>query len=88
MCDKIQSGKLRKTTFTAELVKVCSTILVNSIENNDEDFIKMYFEYSKRSGGGAVESVCLLGNDKATVTFKDHKGNSVLCSLCTWIQEF
>ena len=80
MCEKIQSKKLKKNSFTAELVKVCSTILVNSIEigNDDEEIIKMYFE-SKKSGGGTVESVCLLGNAKATVTFQDHRGNALCC---------
>ena len=73
MCDKIKSFKTKKATFIATLVKVSRTILVKHIKDADEELIQLYFE-SKRSGGGRVEKVRLIDDDKAEVTFADHKG--------------
>lgn len=76
MCDKIQSNKLKHATFTAELVEISSSILVQNIECEDfydEEFIMLYFS-SKKSGGRNVKEVCLVGNGKAIVTFADSEG--------------
>ena len=90
MCSKIREKKLKSGTLDAELVKMCSSILVHNIDNSDrydEDFITLYFNSSKKSGGGGVEKVCLLGSGKAMVTFEDPKGNDSLIKICSMINK-
>lgn len=84
MCRKIQNQKVKKVTFTAELVKVSGAILVDNVGYMDEDLIKLYFE-SAKSGGGDVEKVDVISNQKAIVTFKDHKGNPIFHTSCVLV---
>ncbi len=74
MCVKIQDNKIRGVQLTAELVEVCSRILVCNIEEDDydEDFISLYF--NEECGESGVKEVNLIGDGKAIVTFMDING--------------
>lgn len=75
MCDKIESINIKQTTLTAELVKISSCVMVHNIERDREDIedLKFYFSH-KKSGGGDVEDIRLIGNGKAVIVFADPKG--------------
>lgn len=84
MISKIGSKSLKGVTVQAELCKVASSIRVRNVTKHyDEDYFEMYFESSKRSGGGDVASIQLLGNGEAIVTFKDPKGMVTCKTTCT-----
>lgn len=78
MMTKLESKPLKNVTFQAELYNICHSIRVRGITKNyDEEVLSMYFENPKRSGGGDVEAVELLGDGEAIVTFQDSKGEVV-----------
>lgn len=75
ICSKI--GSIEVEPFTAELVKLSTSVLVHNINSDyaNEAFLKFYFEESKSGAGrGAVEDVHLMGNGSAIITFTDSKG--------------
>ena len=77
MCGKLQSAKIKKTTLRAELVEISSSILVENIECSDddaEDFLSLYFNDVRKSGGTDVKDVHIIENGRAIVTFTDPKG--------------
>ena len=75
MITKLQSEKLKETTLSAKLCRVCRSIRISGIvERYDQLFLRIYFEKGELSGGGEVEKVDLLGEGVAIVTFKDPKG--------------
>ena len=80
MCEKINSNKLKQATLTAQLVKVSCSVLVKNIQSADvdEEFLELYFNNSKLSGGCNVQDVQLIGGGMAVITFEDHKGSYVL----------
>lgn len=85
---RIASRPLKGVTIQAQLCKISSSIRIRNISNHyDDEFIPMYFESRKRSGGGDVASFELLGNGEAVVTFKDPEGITKI-SKFTLIQNF
>ena len=75
MTSKIASKTLKGVYLQAELCKVTNTIRVREVTKNYYDeFFQLYFENPKKSGGGKVTSINLLGNGEATVTFQDPRG--------------
>ena len=76
MIAKIGGSKpLKGVKLEAELCRIASSIRISNISKHyDEEFIQMYFESQKKSGGGEVTSVELLGNGVAVVAFEDPKG--------------
>ena len=54
----------------------------NITEHYNEEFLKNYFENTKRSGGDEVVSVDLFGNGEAKVMFKDIKGIFIVDVSC------
>ena len=76
MCEKINSNQLKQATLTAQLVKFCCSVLVKNIESADvdEEFLELYFNNSKLSGGCNVQDVKLIGGGMAVITFEDYKG--------------
>ena len=75
MITKLESKPLKQTSFRGELYEVCRSVRVREITKNyDESFLELYFESTKKSGGGEVEAVELLGDGEAVITFKDSKG--------------
>ena len=76
--EKIQSNSLKRSQpvyIRAELCKVTNTIRIRNIVNRyDEDFLSMYFSSRSRSGGDQVETVHLLGNGEAIITFTNPRG--------------
>ena len=54
---------------------------VNNIVSTlcNEKFLKMYFGNQEMSGGGAVDSVTVLGETEAVVTFEDLAGMYYSC---------
>ena len=78
MIAKLKSKPLKSACIEAELCQVTSSIRVSNItQRYEEDFIQMYFENPRKSGGGEVTSVELLGNGEAVVTFNDPKGKKL-----------
>ncbi len=78
MISSILEKPLRKAKVEAELYKVCSSIQISNVtrsDHYDDDFLSLYFE-SKNSGEGVkvVQSVELLGNGEAVISFEDPKG--------------
>ncbi len=82
MISSVQEKPLRKAKVEAkveaELYKVCSSIRISNVTESDhynDDFLDLYFE-SKNSGGDikVVQSVELLGNGEAVISFEDPKG--------------
>ena len=79
MITKLESKPLKQISFRGELYGVCRSIRVRGITKNyDDDFLEIYFENKRRSGGGEVESVELLGDGDAIVIFKDSNGKVVV----------
>ena len=75
MISKIESKALKGASLQAELCKVVNSIRVREVTKNyTEDYFQLYFENPKKSGGGHVTSVKLLGNGEAIVTFQDPRG--------------
>ena len=79
LVEKIQSKSLKKSQpvyIRAELCKVTKSIRIsNVVKRYDEDFLTMYFSSPSRSGGGdCVETVQLLGNGEAIITFTNPQG--------------
>ena len=75
MTSKIGSKTLKGVYLQAELCKVVNSIRVREVTKNyDDEFFQLYFENPKKSGGGKVTSINLLGNGEAIVTFQDPRG--------------
>ena len=79
----ITSTPRRRQDFDVTDDVSITTVEVSGIPvATSEEYLKMYFESEKRSGGG--ELVHLQYNQTegtATVTFKDHRGNR---NVLTW----
>ena len=81
MMDSITSTQVEGATVTVEMVKATKpSIHVCNVTTDacDEEFLRMYFGSAKRSGGGEVESVDILNENEAIVTFSDPAGISEL----------
>ena len=86
MITKLESKPLKQTSFHGELCEICRSVRISGITHNYSDqFIELYFENERRSGGGELEGVKLLGDGEVIVTFKDSKGklrsDNVHCSI-------
>ena len=68
--------KLLSNSISTNRCEFSRKILVTNIttEFYNVEALKRYFGRHKRSGGGSVENVSLLKQEKAIVTFQDHKG--------------
>lgn len=63
------------TPLVVQLYRITYTVKVTGITSNyEEDYLRVYFANQKRSGGGKVHSVELLGCGEAIVTFEEYKG--------------
>jgi poly [ADP-ribose] polymerase 10/14/15 len=73
MTDKITSKDIDGTVVTVEMVKGAKPSLhVHNISTLcNEEFLKMYFGSKEMSGGGEVDSVTVLSETEAVVTFVD-----------------
>lgn len=77
LISKIESATCRGTNLVVRRLKVTTKLILSGVtEHYDEEFIKMYFESTKRSGGGEVESVEPIGDGVAEIIFRDSKGES------------
>ena len=76
MMDKIASQDIDGTAVTVEMVKgVKPSIHICNISTLcDEDMLKIYFSKPEKSGGGEVESVRVLSETEAIITFVDAEG--------------
>jgi len=79
----VTQRKSKDTSMSPDDVPVSpTTVEVSGIPASmSEDYVRMYFESQKRSGGG--ELACLQYNQNdgtATVTFLDHRGTASLCA--------
>ena len=68
--------KLLTNSISTNRCEFSRKILVANITTEFYNVValKRYFGSHKRSGGGSVENVLLLKQEKAIVTFQDHKG--------------
>ena len=76
MMGSITSATVKGATVTVEMVKTTkpSIRVSNLITQYDEEFLRFYFGNAKRSGGGEVDSVKILSETEAIVTFADPTG--------------
>ena len=77
MMDSIASKQVEGTTVTVEMVKATKPgIHVSNLTAAlcEKDFLQMYFSNPKMSGGGKVESIEILAEREAIVTFSDPAG--------------
>ena len=80
MMGSIASEQVKGTTVTVEMVKAARpSIHVCNVTADvcDEEFLGMYFGSVKRSGGGEVESVDILSETEAIITFSDPAGTFI-----------
>ena len=76
MMDKITSQDIHGTTVKVEMVKPAKpSIRVYNISTLcNEEFLKMYFSNPGMSGGGDIESVTVVSQTEAIVTFLESRG--------------
>ncbi len=89
MIIKLSKKKIRGKFLSIERCEVNCSVVVSNITKKafaSEEALEMYFE-QKKSGGGEdlVESVVMLGADKAKVTFVNPSG---IVTKCTIINRF
>ena len=67
---------VKGATVTVEMVKATKpSIRVSNLTTQcDMDFLRFYFGNAKKSGGGEVDSVKILSETEAIVTFKNQTG--------------
>ena len=72
---------LKEETVTVEKCRVNCSILITKIgskEFKSQDDFQMYFQGKKSGAGkGTVESIVMLGADRAKVTFKEPSGTTI-----------
>lgn len=74
---RIQELALKKVHMRADRCEIPRKIIVSNIAKlYDEQALHFYFESRKKSGGGTVTDVQLLGNGEAIVSFADSAGTS------------
>ena len=81
---KIETKPLKKAFVHVELCSMSKSIEINNISKHyDDEFLRMFFENHKKSGGGKVTNVELLGDGRAVITFEDPEGTcmSISCLL-------
>ena len=79
MRNKIAAKDIDGTVVTVEMVKDAKlSIHVYNIPSGlcDEEFLRLYFSKPERSRGGEIESITVLGETEAIITFVDPKGIS------------
>lgn len=84
MTDKITSQDIDGTTVKVEMVKPAKpSIRVYNISTLcNEEFLKMYFSNPGMSGGGDIESVTVVSQTEAIVTFLESRGTPFQLFLC------
>ena len=78
MIKNLQARPIRRgaAALHVTLYEVCRSIQIHNItEFYDKEYISMYFaSNSKQSGGGAIETIQMLGEGEVIITFRDYKG--------------
>ena len=76
MTGSITRKAVKGATVTVEMVKTTKpSIRVSNVTTQcDEEFLRFYFGNAKRSGGGEVDSVKILSETEAIVTFTNPAG--------------
>lgn len=77
MMAAITSEPMKGAIVTVELCKAMKpSIHIRNITTEvcNEEFLELYFSHPKRSGGGEVESIKILSDNEAIVTFSDPTG--------------
>ena len=77
MMGSITRKAVKGATVTVEMVKATKpSIRVSNVTTTqcDEEFLRFYFGSAKRSGGGEVDSVKILSETEAIVTFTNPAG--------------
>ena len=68
--------KATKAILKVEFLASASAVLMKSIEDDccNEEFLKMYFRNTKKSGAGVNVTVEITGRGEARVNFEDLSG--------------
>lgn len=76
MMKKIAAKDIDGTTVIVEMVKASKPSLhvYNISTLCNEEFLKLYFGTAEKSGGGEIESVTVLSQTEAIITFVDPTG--------------
>ena len=81
MITEIEKKKVKGQFLKAKISTCQPVIRVKNFSGEfDEDFMRGYFENTRRSGGGEIESVELVGLREAVVKFCDPNGKTWLVS--------
>ena len=83
--EKIQQNALKNAHLRVERCEISRKVLVSNITKlYDEQALQFYFESKRRSGGGTVTNVELLGNGEARISFADCAGTCTQILLISW----
>ena len=85
MVAAITSEPVQGANVTVELCKDTKpSIHIRDItaQRCNEDFLELYFSNPTKSGGGEVESIEILGDNEAIVTFSDPAGRYEYLQIC------
>ena len=75
MIKELQARQLKQRSVSAVLYEVCKSILIHNVtEHYDEEYLHMYFETPRKSGGGPVEKIHMLGEGQVMIIFQTPKG--------------
>ena len=86
MIEKISTREIDGSTVTVEMVKASKPcIRIYNLSICDKDMLKYYFSRPEKSGGGEVESVRILDEKEAIVTFSDVRGIVIFKTICGYI---
>ena len=75
----LSSEPVKGASVTVEMCKALKpSIHIRNITTQcDEEFLEFYFSNPKRSDGGKVESIKILSDNEAIVTFSDPAGKYI-----------
>ena len=81
MMRAISSEPVKKATVTVEMCEERKpSIHIRNIPSNcDKDYLNFHFSHHKRSGGGEIEKLQLIGTNEAIITFTDPTGKCAIC---------
>ena len=77
-CEEMSRQKFKGGNLSVERVQLNCSVLITKLENksfSSQDDLELYFQ-RKKSGAGSdsVQSVVMLGADRAKVTFRNPSG--------------
>ena len=90
-CEETSRQKFKGGNLSVERVQLNCSVMITKLENqtfSSKDDLELYFQ-RKQSGAGSdsVQSVVMLGADRAIVTFRSPSGIPYMASYIELIQK-